>query len=75
MIEHLLENDAIRRDGIVVLSGDVQAERALLAYETMTPGKAPSILGEAKTLFVDEAATRMSISFLTIPRCRATLMP
>ena len=55
LIEHLLENDTIRRDGIVVLSGDVQAERALLAYETMTPEKARSILGEAKTLFVDEA--------------------
>ena len=55
LIEHLLENETITRDGIVVLSGDVQAERALLAYETMTPEKARSILGEAKTLFVDEA--------------------
>lgn len=55
LVERILDADAIKRQGIVVLSGDVQAERALLAYETMTPEKARSILGEAKTLFVDEA--------------------
>ena len=55
LVEHILDAEDIRRDGIVTLSGDVQAERSLLAYETMTPEKARSILGEAKTLFVDEA--------------------
>ena len=55
LVERILDADAIKRQGIVVLSGDVLAERALLAYETMTPEKAWSILGEAKTLFVDEA--------------------
>ena len=55
LIEHILDADDIRRQGIVVLSGDVREERALLDYETMTPEKARSILGEAKTLFVDEA--------------------
>ena len=55
LIEHILDADDIRRQGIVVLSGDVREERALLDYETMTPEKARSILGEAKTLFADEA--------------------
>lgn len=55
LIERLLSADDIRHDGVVVLSGDIREERELLAYETMTPEKARSIIGEAKTLFVDEA--------------------
>jgi predicted AAA+ superfamily ATPase len=55
LVEHLLDAESIRKDGVAVLSGDVLAERSLLAYETMTPEKARSIMGEAKTLFVDEA--------------------
>ena len=55
LIERLLADDEIRRRGVVTLSGDVREERELLAYETMTPEKAQSIVGEAKTLFVDEA--------------------
>ena len=55
LVEHLLDAETVRKGGIVVLSGDVLEDRALLSYETMTPEKARSILGEAKTLFVDEA--------------------
>ena len=55
LVEKLLSADDIRQDGVVMLSGDVLEERELLAYETMTPEKARSIVGEAKTLFVDEA--------------------
>ena len=55
LIERLLADDEIRRGGVVTLSGDVREERELLAYETMTPEKAQSIVGEARTLFVDEA--------------------
>ena len=55
LIERLLADDEIRRGGVVTLSGDVREERELLAYETMTPEKARSIIGEARTLFVDEA--------------------
>jgi len=55
LIERLLADDDIRRGGVVTLSGDVREERELLAYETMTPEKARSIIGEARTLFVDEA--------------------
>ena len=55
LIERLLSDAEIRRGGVVTLSGDVREERELLAYETMTPEKARSIVGEARTLFVDEA--------------------
>ncbi|MBQ9430630.1 MAG: ATP-binding protein [Kiritimatiellae bacterium] len=55
LIEHILSANDIRREGVVTLSGDVMGERELLAYETMTPEKARSIIGKAKTLFVDEA--------------------
>lgn len=55
LIEHLLADSDIRRGGVVTLSGDVREERELLAYETMTPEKARSIVGEAGTLFIDEA--------------------
>ncbi|MBP5321160.1 MAG: ATP-binding protein [Kiritimatiellae bacterium] len=55
LIEHILSAEDIRRDGVVVLSGDILEERELLAYETMTPEKARAIIGDAKTLFVDEA--------------------
>ncbi|MBQ7189868.1 MAG: ATP-binding protein [Kiritimatiellae bacterium] len=55
LIERLLAVDDIKREGVVTLSGDVLEERELLAYETMTPEKARVVIGEAKTLFVDEA--------------------
>ena len=55
LIERILSAEDIRRAGVVTLTGDVREERDLLAYETMTPEKARSIVGEAKTLFVDEA--------------------
>ena len=55
LVERLLSAEDVREGGVVTLSGDVRDERELLAYETMTPEKARSIIGEAKTLFVDEA--------------------
>ena len=55
IVEHLLEDKKIRREGIVKLSGDILEERELLKYASMTTAKVKSIIGEAKTLFVDEA--------------------
>ena len=55
MIEHLLNNEKLRGEGIVALSGDIIQERELLDYRTMTIEKARGIIGDAKTLFIDEA--------------------
>ena len=55
IVEHLLEAVDIRKEGVVMLSGDILSERLLLDYNTMTVEKAKSIIGEAGTLFVDEA--------------------
>ena len=55
IVEHLLESADIRKEGVVILSGDILSERLLLDYNTMTVEKAKSIIGEAGTLFVDEA--------------------
>ena len=54
IIEHLLEDEDIRAQGIVLLNGDVKGDRELLAYESMTAEKAHAIIGDAKMLFVDE---------------------
>ena len=61
VVEHLLSTPDMRREGVVRLSGDVLPERELLDYATMTAEKAQSILGEAKTLFVDEAQKILDI--------------
>ena len=61
IVEHLLSSPDISKDGVVELSGDIISDRSLLAHETMTPEKAKSILGEAKTLFVDEAQKILDI--------------
>ena len=61
MIEHILDETRLKREGIVVLSGDIMEERHLLDYPTMTVEKARSIIGEAKTLFIDEAQKIMDI--------------
>ena len=55
IVEHLLDAEDIRREGVIVMSGDILEERNLLNYSSMTTEKAKSIIGEAKTLFVDEA--------------------
>lgn len=61
VVERLLSAPDIRREGVVRLSGDVLPERELLDYATMTAEKAQGILGEAKTLFVDEAQKILDI--------------
>lgn len=55
IIEHVLADETIRAEGIVRLSGDIVSDRSLLEYATMTVEKAASIIGDAKTLFIDEA--------------------
>ncbi|MBQ6473223.1 MAG: ATP-binding protein [Victivallales bacterium] len=55
IVEHLLESADIRKEGVVIMSGDILFERLLFDYNTMTVEKAKSIIGEAGTLFVDEA--------------------
>ena len=61
MIEHLLDEKRLKKEGIVVLSGDIMQERHFLDYSTMTVEKARSIIGNAKTLFIDEAQKIMDI--------------
>ncbi|MBQ7175941.1 MAG: ATP-binding protein, partial [Victivallales bacterium] len=61
LIEHLLDTKRIRKEGVVVLSGDILQERELLNYESMTTEKGRSIIGDAKTLFIDEAQRIMNI--------------
>ena len=61
VIEKVLASDEFRNSGIVSLSGDVKLHRDMLAYGTMTPEKARSILGNAKILFVDEAQKILDI--------------
>lgn len=61
VVERLLSAPDIRREGIVTISGDVRPERELLDYATMTAEKARGILGEAGTLFVDEAQKILDI--------------
>ena len=61
LIEHLLADDSIRREGVVALSGDIVQERELLNYGKMTIEKAKSIVGTARTLFIDEAQRILDI--------------
>lgn len=61
LVERLLSSPDIRREGVATISGDVRPERELLDYATMTPEKARGILGEAGTLFVDEAQKILDI--------------
>ena len=61
LVEKLLENEDIKKERVVVLNGDIRAHCELLNYETMTPAKARSIVGTAKTLFVDEAQKILDI--------------
>ena len=61
VIEKVLASDEFRNSGIVSLSGDVKLHRDMLAYGSMTPEKARSILGNAKILFVDEAQKILDI--------------
>ncbi len=61
MIEHILDEKRLKNEGIVVLSGDIMQDCQLLDYSSMTVEKARSILGDAKTLFIDEAQKIMDI--------------
>ncbi|MBR4676043.1 MAG: ATP-binding protein [Victivallales bacterium] len=61
LIEHLLSDETIKREGVVRLSGDIMQEKELLQYDTMTVEKAKSIMGNARTLFVDEAQKILDI--------------
>ncbi len=55
IVEHLLEAKDIQKEGVVMLSGDILSDRLLLDYTAMTVEKAKSIIGDAGTLYVDEA--------------------
>ena len=55
VIEKLLESPDIKRGGVLVLDGDIKAHRDLLNYQSITPERVRSIVGKAKTLFIDEA--------------------
>ena len=61
LVERLLEAPDLQKERIVVLNGDIKAHRDLLNYERMTPERARSILGSARTLFVDEAQKVLDI--------------
>ena len=61
MVEHILNDEKLKREGIVVLSGDIVQERELLNYEAMTVEKAKGVIGDCRTLFIDEAQKIMDI--------------
>ena len=61
LIEELLKSEDIQANGVVLLNGDVKADRDLLAYENMTVEKARAIIGNARMLFVDEAQKILDI--------------
>ena len=55
LIDKLLSDKKIVKDGVVKFNGDIKLHREILSYETMTPEKAASFIGNAKTLIIDEA--------------------
>lgn len=61
IVEHLLKDKSIQAHGVVMLNGDVKSDREMLAYETMTVEKARFIIGDSKTLFIDEAQKILDI--------------
>lgn len=61
IVEQILGAEDVRANGIVSLSGDIRADRELLSYEHMTIERARTIIGNAKTLFVDEAQKILDI--------------
>ena len=61
VIEKLLESPDIKRGGVLVLDGDIKAHRDLLNYQSITPERVRSIVGKAKTLFIDEAQKILDI--------------
>ena len=61
VIEKLLESPDIKRGGVLVLDGDIEAHRDLLNYQSITPEKVRSIVGKAKTFFIDEAQKILDI--------------
>lgn len=61
IVEKVLAAKDIVDAGVVSLNGDVKAHRDMLSYESMTPERAHSIIGNAKTLFIDEAQKILDI--------------
>lgn len=61
VIEKVLEAQDIKNGGVVTLDGDIKAHRDMLSYESMTPERARLIIGNAKTLFIDEAQKILDI--------------
>ena len=55
LVKHLLEDETIQSQGVLSLNGDDPAHRALLAYAGFGLERFRRVLGNAKTLFVDEA--------------------
>ena len=61
LIDNILSNKKILKDGVVKFNGDIKLHREMLSYETMTHEKAASLIGNAKTLFIDEAQKILDI--------------
>ena len=61
LIDNFLSNKKILKDGVVKFNGDIKLHREMLSYETMTHEKAASLIGNAKTLFIDEAQKILDI--------------
>ena len=61
VIEKVLEAQDIKNGGVVTLDGDIKAHRDMLSYESMTSERARLIIGNAKTLFIDEAQKILDI--------------
>ena len=61
LIDKILSNKKILKDGVVKFNGDIKLHREMLSYETLTYEKAASLIGNAKTLFIDEAQKILDI--------------
>lgn len=55
LVRHLLADEAVRSGGVLSMNGDNPADRAALEYETFSLEGFRRLLGDARTLFVDEA--------------------
>ncbi len=55
LARHILEGEAFKAQGVLSLNGDNPAHRAMLAYDGFSLENFRRIIGDAATLFIDEA--------------------
>ncbi|MBP5233227.1 MAG: ATP-binding protein [Planctomycetes bacterium] len=55
LARHILEGEAFKAQGVLSLNGDNPAHRAMLAYDGFSLENFRRVIGDAATLFIDEA--------------------